>query len=64
MVKINGTEQDIAGKTVSELLEAEGYDLLKVAVELNEMILPKAQYGSTALKDGDTVEVVSFVGGG
>ena len=64
MVKINGTEQDIAGKTVAELLEAEGYDLLKVAVELNEMILPKARYGSTALKDGDTVEVVSFVGGG
>ena len=64
MVKINGTEQDIAGKTVAELLEAEGYDLLKVAIELNEMILPKAQYGSTALKDGDTVEVVSFVGGG
>lgn len=64
MVKINGTAQDAAGKTVSALLEAEGYLLTRVAVELNGEILPKAQYGSTELKDGDTVEIVSFVGGG
>ena len=35
-----------------------------VAVELNEMIVPKAEYSKTVLKDGDTVEVVRFVGGG
>ncbi len=64
MVRINGEEQNAAGKTVAELLNAAGYDPLKVAVELNEEILPKAEYGSTALKDGDSVEIVRFVGGG
>lgn len=64
MVKVNGKEQDIAGMTVSELLEKEGYKREKVAVELDLEIVPKAQYDSCVLKDGCSVEVVSFVGGG
>lgn len=64
MVKINGTEQNAAGKTVSELLASEGYQLTRVAVERNGEIVPKAQYAETVLNDGDTVEIVGFVGGG
>ena len=64
MVKVNGNEMDIAGMTVSELLEKEGYKPEKVAVELDLEIVPKALYGSCILKDGSSVEVVSFVGGG
>ncbi len=64
MVKINGKEFDITGRTVAEYLEESGYDIKRVAVELNGDILPKAQYNSTVLQDGDSVEVVSFVGGG
>ena len=36
----------------------------KVAVELNLEILPKGEYASRELADGDRVEVVAFVGGG
>ena len=36
----------------------------RIAVELNEEILPKANYAATVLKDGDVVEIVNFVGGG
>ncbi|MBR6100791.1 MAG: sulfur carrier protein ThiS [Ruminococcus sp.] len=64
MVKINGKDREAAGKTLSQILEEEGYQPLRVAVELNLEIVPKAAYGSTAVKDGDTVEIVSFVGGG
>ena len=64
MVKINGEELDIAGITAAEYLAENGYDTKRVAVELNGDILPKAQYDSTVLQDGDSVEVVSFVGGG
>ena len=35
-----------------------------VAIEKNGEIVPKALYESTLLKDGDILEVVSFVGGG
>ena len=64
MVKINGEEKNIVGKTIAEYLTESGYDLRRVAVELNGDILPKAQYGNIVLQDGDSVEIVSFVGGG
>lgn len=64
MVKINGEELNIIGKTMARFLEENGYDIRRVAVELNGDILPKTQYESTVLKDGDSVEIVSFVGGG
>lgn len=64
MVKINGEEIDIAGKTMFEFLAESGYDVKRVAVELNGDILPKAKYDSTVIQDGDSAEIVSFVGGG
>ena len=64
MVKINGIALNAAGLTVTQHLTESGYDLKRVAVELNGDILPKAQYESTLLQDGDNVEIVSFVGGG
>ena len=64
MVRINGENSDVVGKSVAEYLNSAGYDLMRVAVELNGDIVPKAQYSDTVFKDGDSVEVVSFVGGG
>lgn len=64
MVIVNGEELDIAGKTVAEYLAATNYDPERIAVERNGDIVLKSQYGETILKDGDTLEVVSFVGGG
>lgn len=64
MVKINGEKLNVAGKTVAEYLATTNYDPNRIAVECNGDIVPKAQYGETFLKDGDSVEVVSFVGGG
>ena len=64
MVKVNGEPKDIAGKTIAEYLATTNYDIKRIAVERNGDIVPKAQYGETVLKDGDSIEVVSFVGGG
>ena len=64
MVRINGIDTDCAGTLMSDYLEAEGYDIRRLAVELNGAILPKSEYTSTTIMDGDTVEIVSFVGGG
>ena len=36
----------------------------RVAVELNQEIVPKSQHTSTVLKQGDVVEVVHAIGGG
>lgn len=64
MVKINGNEVNAAGQTIAQYLAGTNYDSNRIAVERNGEIVPKAQYGQTVLKDGDVVEVVSFVGGG
>lgn len=64
MVKVNGKELDLAGMTVSEYLATTNYDPRRIAVERNGDIVFKSQYDTTDLEDGDSLEVVSFVGGG
>jgi sulfur carrier protein len=64
VVKVNGDNLNIAGKSIREYLASTNYDITRIAVERNGDIVPKAQYGETVLVDGDSVEVVSFVGGG
>lgn len=64
MVKVNGMELEIAGKTLAEYLATTQYDGKRIAVEQNGDIVPKAKYGETLLEDGDSLEIVSFVGGG
>ena len=64
MVKANGKELDLAGKTVEEYLLTTDYDAKRIAVERNGEIVFKSQYSETVLKDGDSIEIVSFVGGG
>ena len=64
MVKINGHELNIAGKTLAEYLASANYDPKRIAVERNGEIVPKAKYGETVLEDGDCLEIVRFVGGG
>ena len=65
MFTVNGTKKELPGIfSVKEYLEQNGYVISQIAVELNEEILPKTEYVSTVLKDGDVMEIVSFMGGG
>ena len=49
---------------VFEYLEANNYNPKHIVVELNEQILPKSEYFTTTIADGDVMEVLSFMGGG
>lgn len=64
MVHFNGKEVDADGVVLKDYLEQNGFAAGRIAVERNEEIVPKSDYGICVLRDGDTVEVVSFVGGG
>lgn len=64
MVMINGKPQEAVGKTMLEIVEEGGFTPSHVAVERNEEIVPKAQYGEVKALDGDVIEIVQFVGGG
>lgn len=64
MVKINGKEYGIGGEKLLKFIEKQGYDLTRIVIEYNGDILPKSKWGDIVLADGDSVEIVSFVGGG
>ena len=64
MATVNGEKTNCDGKTVAQLLLESNYDRKRVAVEVNGDILPKAEYDNTVIKENDSIEVVSFVGGG
>ena len=64
MVTINGEQKDAAGMTVQAYLEQEGYGTARVVVERNLNILPGDELDKVLLEDGDTVEILRFVGGG
>lgn len=64
MVKINGESVEAAGITVAEYLQRENFDSRRVAVEINEEIVPKNKFAEVILQDGDIVEIISFMGGG
>jgi thiamine biosynthesis protein ThiS len=62
---INGeVTETIRAATVQELLDELKIASGRVAVEVNLTVVRKAEYGTFQLNDGDTVEVVNFVGGG
>ncbi|MCZ6637312.1 MAG: sulfur carrier protein ThiS, partial [Alphaproteobacteria bacterium] len=51
-------------ENLDSLLNDLGIDPRKVAVELNLEIVPRSQYPTTPVNDGDKLEVVHFIGGG
>ncbi len=64
-VRLNGKERDVAaGHSVRSLVESLDLHPSLVVVELNREILGRDAYGETPVRDGDTLELVHFVGGG
>lgn len=64
MIKVNGKEVSLTHKNLEEFLISQGYNTSRIAVELNGNIVTKEARKDTCLKPGDSMEVVSFVGGG
>ena len=65
MITVNGAEISNADNLkLSDFLKREGYNSFLIAVECNGSIVPKSSYEDKKLEDGDSLEVVSFVGGG
>ncbi len=64
-ITVNGNLQTLAdGTTVAGLLAQLEIDRTRVAVERNREIVPKSTYDDVRLRAGDSLEIVTFVGGG
>lgn len=64
-VRLNGETAEVAaGTTVGQLADRAARDRSRVAVERNRVIVPRAEYDRTEVRDGDVLEIVTLVGGG
>ncbi len=64
MVTIKGKQEPAAGMTILAYLEQAGYTPERVVVEKNPEIIPRESLDNTLLEEGDSVEILRFVGGG
>jgi len=64
-IVVNGDERRVPGPaTLLDLLAHLELDPRMVVVELNRQIVRRPRLGETSLAEGDSVELVHFVGGG
>ncbi len=64
-LRVNGDPLELPGpSTLRQLVEHLGLGTGPVAVERNGEVVPRKQHATTAVADGDTIEIVHFVGGG
>jgi len=62
---LNGEDREFDNvPTLAVLIEKLGMKSDRVAVERNRTIVPRAEWASTQLAEGDRLEIVQFVGGG
>ncbi len=62
---INGVDTSLESiTTVSNLIEYLDLEHGKLAIEINQEIVPRSQFDTYNLKDGDAIEIVQAIGGG
>lgn len=65
LLHINGEKREVPQLgSLAALIEHLGMKADRLAVELNRDIVPRDRWSSTLLQDGDSLEIVHFVGGG
>ena len=63
-ITVNGELRRTASSSIADLVRSLELDPVKVAVERNGVIVPRSTLAAVTLADGDTLEIVHFVGGG
>ena len=64
-IQVNGEGRTAsAGETIADLLRELDIRPDRVAVEVNTEILDRQEFDRRGLREGDRVEIISFIGGG
>ena len=64
-MKVNGKDVSIVEPiSLEKFILSVDYNVNRIAVELNGRIVPKDNYANIILKNEDSLEIVTFVGGG
>ncbi|HBX27558.1 MAG TPA: thiamine biosynthesis protein ThiS [Gammaproteobacteria bacterium] len=63
-VSVNGQIEEIQAQSLESYLASKLLLGRRIAIELNGAIVPKSQFSSVVLADGDVLEIVNAIGGG
>jgi len=64
-ILVNGNNQQVDdGLTAAQLVENLGLQGKRIAMEVNQEIVPRSSYESFQLSENDRVEIINAVGGG
>ncbi len=64
-ILLNGAAHEVAqGATLGILLQQLGLEPEQVAIEHNRVIVPRGAFETKEIRDGDSIEMVEFIGGG
>jgi sulfur carrier protein len=64
-IQLNGEPYVIEGDArLTTLIDLLKMKPTRIAVELNREVVPKAEYATVTLREGDELELINFVGGG
>jgi sulfur carrier protein len=64
-IQVNGSILELSAPcTIADLLHTLDMTAGRVAVEVNQNIIPRSQHQSTAIINGDIIEIVQAIGGG
>src|SRR5438270_13330751 len=64
-ITLNGVKKALPGAiSIKDLVDQLGYDRRRIAVEVNQEVVPCMRHPERQLQAGDTVEIVTLVGGG
>jgi len=64
-IVLNGEDKQVDNNiSVSQLLEKLDLTEKRLAVEINQQIIPRSDFSNLMLKEKDNVEIVQAIGGG
>lgn len=64
-LQLNGERREVAdGASLAQLIDSLGLAPERIAIELNQSVVRRAEWARTELKESDRIEIVHFVGGG
>lgn len=63
-IRLNGQKVISNSATLFRLISETGFDTQSLIAEVNFEVIKEENWSDTAIKDGDQIELLSFVGGG
>jgi len=63
-ISLNGKQVEVKSRTLERLISDRGLHPDALIVEVNSELIKKENWAETIIRDGDTLELLNFVGGG